>query len=63
MKVEVRRLLENSNEYIESATLNLKEFFFDSSVNRSYYAVFEVVSALLLLKEVTVKFHSGAIQR
>ncbi len=63
MKPEITRLLEKANDCLESAQLNLDNIFFDASVNRSYYAIFDAVTALLLYKEITVKSHSGSIQQ
>lgn len=63
MKIEINRLLAKANDCIESAELNLKEGFYDAAVNRSYYAVFDALTALLLSKGITVKSHSGAIQQ
>lgn len=63
MKPEITRLLEKANDCLESAQLNLDNIFFDASVNRSYYAIFDTVTALLLYKEITVKSHSGSIQQ
>jgi uncharacterized protein (UPF0332 family) len=63
VKPEITRLLEKANDCLESAQLNLDNIFFDASVNRSYYAIFDAVTALLLYKEITVKSHSGSIQQ
>jgi uncharacterized protein (UPF0332 family) len=63
MKPEVIRLLEKAADCLESAGFNLENGFLDAAVNRSYYAVFDAVTALLLLKDITVKSHSGAIQQ
>jgi len=63
MKPEIIRLIEKAHDCLESADLNLREEFFDAAVNRSYYGIFDMVTALLLAKNVTVKSHSGAIQQ
>jgi uncharacterized protein (UPF0332 family) len=63
MKVEIYKLIEKANDCLESAELNQKEGFYDAAVNRSYYAVFDVLTALLLSKGITVKSHSGAIKQ
>lgn len=63
MRIEIERLLAKANDCIESAELNLKEGFYDAAVNRSYYAIFDALTGLLLTKGVTVKSHSGAIQQ
>ena len=63
MKPEIVRLLEKAGDCMESAELNYNNGFFDASVNRSYYGIFDAVSALLMSKDVTVKSHSGSIQQ
>lgn len=63
MKPEILRLLEKAHDCLESAELNLENGFFDTSINRSYYGIFDAVTALLIFKEITVKSHSGSIQQ
>jgi uncharacterized protein (UPF0332 family) len=63
MKAEIIRLLEKAHDCLESAELNLENGFFDTAVNRSYYGIFDAVTALLLSKEIAVKSHSGSIQQ
>jgi uncharacterized protein (UPF0332 family) len=63
MKPEIRRLFEKAHDCMESAELNLENGFFDTSINRSYYGIFDAVTALLIFKEITVKSHSGSIQQ
>ena len=63
MKAEIIRLLEKAHDCLESAELNLDNGFFDTAVNRSYYGIFDAVTALLLSKEIAVKSHSGSIQQ
>jgi len=63
MKPEIVRLIEKAHDCLESADLNFREDFFDAAVNRSYYGIFDMVTALLLAQDVTVKSHSGAIQQ
>ena len=41
----------------------MKECFYDAAVNQFYYAVFDAASALLLSKDIAVKFHSGTFQQ
>jgi uncharacterized protein (UPF0332 family) len=61
MKPEIRRLLEKAHDCLESAELNFENGFFDTSINRSYYGIFDALTALLIFKEITVKSHSGSI--
>ncbi len=63
MKNEVQILIEKACDCIESSSLNLENGFYDASVNRSYYAIFDAVTALLISKNITVKSHSGSIQQ
>lgn len=63
MKPEVLKLLAKAQDCLESAELNYNEGFYDAAVNRSYYAIFDAVTALLLVKQVVVKSHTGAIQQ
>jgi uncharacterized protein (UPF0332 family) len=63
VRQEVGRLLIKAEDCLESSELNLREGFPDAAVNRSYYAIFDALTALLLLKGISVKSHSGAIQQ
>ena len=60
-KYEVRLYIENAQEMLEAAKMNLDHDFYTSGVNRSYYAVFYAANALLAtLREARSK-HSGVI--
>ena len=63
MKPEIVRLIAKARDCLKSADLNYWEEFFDAAVNRSYYGIFDMVTALLLAQDVTVKSHSGSIQQ
>lgn len=63
MKPEIERLLRKADDCMESAEYNFREGFHDAAVNRSYYAAFDALTALLLFQDVQVKSHSGAIQQ
>lgn len=47
---EVNSLLERSRRYLKSAELLLEEGDYESSVSRTYYAMFYSVEALLLTR-------------
>jgi uncharacterized protein (UPF0332 family) len=53
MMPEVIRLLEKAADCLESAGFNLENGFPDAAVNRSYYAVFDAVTALLRTNTIT----------
>ena len=52
---------QKSEEALEVAKSNLKNRYYSASINRSYYAVFYAVKALLLKKGKNPKTHSGTI--
>jgi len=61
VKALVRYRLEQAEESLESAQLLLDNGKPRSSVNRSYYAMFYAVLALLAAKESSTSKHSGVI--
>jgi len=58
---EIVSLIERAKKYIRSAELLLKEKDFESSVSRSYYAMFFCAEAVLLSKGLTFSSHKGVI--
>jgi len=60
-EIEIKSLVEKANKSIETAEIALKRGDFDSSVSRTYYAMFYVVEALLLSKNIKTKTHKGLI--
>jgi len=58
---EIEQLLIKSNKYLGSAELLLRNDDFDSSVSRSYYAMFYCTEALLLTKDLKFSSHKGVI--
>jgi len=58
---EIISLIERANKYLNSAELLIKEGDFESSVSRSYYAMFYSAEALLLTKELSFSSHGGVI--
>ncbi len=56
---EIESLVARSTKYLHSAKLLLDNSDYESSVSRSYYAMFYCVRALLLTKGLTVSSHSG----
>ena len=53
--------LERSAEFLEESKMLLQNGSFKGSINRSYYAIFTAVRALLAEKEVDFKKHSAVI--
>lgn len=53
--------MEQANEALRSAELNLSERMVRSAVNRAYYAMFYAVLALLATRRAETSRHSGAI--
>jgi len=58
---EVKELIGRANKYLASAKLLLDNEDFDSSVSRSYYAMFFATEAILLTKELQFSSHRGVI--
>jgi uncharacterized protein (UPF0332 family) len=55
--------LEQADEAIAAATLNLTNGLHRSAVNRAYYAMFYAVLALLAARQSETSRHSGAISQ
>lgn len=60
-KHEVRLYIENAQEMLAAAKVNLDNDFYASSVNRSYYAAFYAANALLATLGEARSKHSGVI--
>ncbi len=58
---EIESLMQRAEKAIASAELLLNEDDFDSSVSRSYYAMFYATEALLLTKELKFSSHRSVI--
>ena len=58
---EIISLIERANKYLSSAELLIKVEDFESSVSRSYYAMFYSAEALLLTKDLSFSSHGGVI--
>lgn len=53
--------LQKSQEHLKSADILLKNGMYGDSLSRSYYAIFTAARALLALKQLDSKKHSGII--
>ncbi len=58
---EIISLIERAKKYLDSAKLLITEEDFESSVSRSYYAMFYSAEALLLTKDLSFSSHGGVI--
>ena len=58
---ESKALIKRSERYLRSAELLLKEGDCESSVSRTYYAMFYSVQAILLTKNLSFSSHKGVI--
>lgn len=53
--------LQKAREDLDNAAINLDNDFFKGSINRSYYAIFHAIRAILALDLFDSKKHSGII--
>lgn len=60
---ELFKSFDIAKERIESAEVLLKEGHYRDSISRSYYAIFEVIRALLSTKGQVTKTHAGLIRQ
>lgn len=58
---EIVSLIDRAKKYLKSAKLLITENDFESSVSRSYYAMFYSTEALLLTKDLSFSSHGGVI--
>lgn len=58
---EIKSLIQRSNRYLQSAEILLKEKDYESSVSRTYYAMFYCAQAMLLTKSLSFSSHQGVI--
>ena len=58
---EIRELIARANKYLNSSKLLLDNGDFDSSVSRSYYAMFYATESVLLTKKLEFSSHRGVI--
>ncbi len=58
---EIDSLLKRARRYVKSAGILLKEGDYESSVSRTYYAMFYCAQAMLLTKDLSFSSHKGVI--
>jgi uncharacterized protein (UPF0332 family) len=58
---EIVSLIERARKYLKSAEMLLEEGDYESSVSRTYYAMFYSTEAVLLTKNLSFSSHKGVI--
>ena len=58
---EIKSLIERAERYLKSAKILLEEEDYESTVSRTYYAMFYSAQAMLLTKNLSFSSHKGAI--
>jgi uncharacterized protein (UPF0332 family) len=58
---EISSLIERAKRYLKSAEMLLEEGDYESSVSRTYYAMFYSAQAMLLTKNLSFSSHKGVI--
>lgn len=58
---EINSLIKKSRRYLKSAKLLLEEKDYESSISRTYYAMFYSAQAILLTKKKSFSSHKGVI--
>ena len=58
---EVALYIENADEALSVAKLNLDNDFYAAAINRSYYAIFYAANALLATQKLARSKHSGVL--
>jgi len=61
MNREIDALIKKAEKFIKTASLLIKNGDYDSSVSRSYYAMFYLAEAMLLKKGLSFSKHSAVI--
>jgi uncharacterized protein (UPF0332 family) len=58
---EIESLIQRATRYLQSAEMLLKEKDYESSVSRTYYAMFYCAEAILLTRNLSFSSHKGII--
>jgi uncharacterized protein (UPF0332 family) len=58
---EINSLIERAKRYLKSAEILFEEGDYESSVSRTYYAMFYSAQAMLLTKNLSFSSHKGVI--
>lgn len=60
-ETEIEILIKKANRFLKSAEILFKSGDYDSTASRAHYAMFNMVEALLITKNISPKSHSGLI--
>lgn len=63
MREDINKIIAKAEDFYEDAEYLFKGDRFGAVVNRSYYAMFTMVQALLLTKDIFSKTHQGAMSK
>lgn len=58
---EIASLIQRAERYLRSAEMLLKEGDYESSVSRTYYAMFYLAQAMLITKDLSFSSHKGVL--
>ena len=58
---EIASLIEKAKRYLKSAELLLEDGDYESSISRTYYAMFYTAQAMLLIKQLSFSSHKSVI--
>lgn len=61
LKEKLDKLLEKTKRKLQAAERLYEDGFYDDSISRAYYAMYQVAIALLMTKDLTPKTHSGVL--
>ena len=61
-KIQIQQMVLKSQRSLKAARQHLQDKDFDFTVSRAYYAVFYLMEAVLLVKELSGSTHSGIIR-
>ncbi len=59
--IDIKSLIEKAKKYLNTAELVLNNGDYDTAVSRIYYAMFYIVRAVLITKDVYPKTHAGTL--
>lgn len=60
-RYQIQTYLNHAHQTLESAASSLEHGFYDTSVNRAYYAIFYAASGLLLTQDISRSKHAGVL--
>ncbi len=60
MTSEIKKIIDRAEDCLSDAVFNFEHNRFQVAINRSYYCMFDCISALLHHKDIFVKTHQGS---